>query len=544
VANSSNDRQLIDVGLIGAGIAGVYSAWRLQQNGRTPVVFENSRRIGGRLMSVTPPGMPDITGELGGMRFLSVQQMVSSLISYLGLSTALFPLGGPNNLASLRSKILTGDDFSNPALVPYNLLPSEQGKNPGELLVGAINTVIPNATTLTPQQWETVKQETMWNGDHLYNWGLWNVLLSINSATGQPVLSSEAYALLYDGGGYESLVDNWNCAEAFEYLLIDFPSNAQYQRLARGYQTLPQTLAQQFRQNGGTINIANSLMRITLNTVNGANVVDFDVFDLNTQSTNYYRANALILALPRRALEIVFANSLLLPDLQFVLDAVMPMPAQKTLLAYSSPWWQEALGLVNGRSTTDLPIRQVYYFGTQSGPDPNSLLLATYADGRCESFWRPLWGGSITANKSTGKLFAKSQTKSKYFAPQAFQLAHPEIAPPAPLDVVETLQQLLAQMHGIPLSDIPEPYFAAHMDWTLDPYGAGWHFWQAGVNVAQTISGIRQPYNDYPLYICGEAYSNEQGWVEGALTSAEHVMQDKFGLAWPTWLPTNYYLGP
>jgi lysine 2-monooxygenase len=540
MANSSNDRTLIDVAVIGGGIAGVYSAWRLQQGGRAPVVFEMSSRIGGRLMSVTPPGMPDITGELGGMRFLSVQQMVSSLVGYLGLPTTPFPMGGPNNLATLRSKILTDADFSNPSLVPYNLLPSEQGKNPGQLLVGAINTVIPNATTLTPQQWETVKQETIWNGDYLYNWGLWNVLMSINSATNQPLLSSEAYALLYDGGGYESLVDNWNCAEAFEYLLIDFPSNAQYQKLTQGYQTLPQTLSLQFQQNGGTVNTGNTLMQLALNTVNGVNVVDFDVFNVHTQSTEYYRANALILALPRRALEIVFSSSSLLPDLQFILDAVMPMPAQKTLLAYNSPWWQNQLGLTNGRSTTDLPIRQVYYFGTETGPNPNSLLLATYADGRCESFWKPLWGGSISAKKALGK----SLKKSKHFPPHPYQLAHPEEAPPAPLDVVETLQQFLAQMHGIPLSDIPEPYFATHMDWTVDPYGAGWHFWQAGVNVAQVVSSIRQPYGSHPLYICGEAYGNEQGWVEGALTSAEHVMQDNFGLAWPTWLPTNYYLGP
>jgi hypothetical protein len=25
---------------------------------------------------------------------------------------------------------------------------------------------------------------------------------------------------------------------------------------------------------------------------------------------------------------------------------------------------------------------------------------------------------------------------------------------------------------------------------------------------------------------------------------AEHIMQDKFGLKWPSWLPSNYYLGP
>ena len=58
----------------------------------------------------------------------------------------------------------------------------------------AIETVIPNATTLKPRDWEQVKQTTTWNGDNLYNWGLWNVLLSKNTAVAghPPVLSSEA----------------------------------------------------------------------------------------------------------------------------------------------------------------------------------------------------------------------------------------------------------------------------------------------------------------------------------------------------------------
>ena len=150
-------------------------------------------------------------------------------------------MGGPLNIATLRGMRLRNAAFEYPQMVPYRMLPGEQGLGPGDLLVKAIKTVIPNATSLTPQEWEEVKQTTMWNGDYLYNWGLWNVLLSNNSTAkgNPPLLSSEAYALLYDGGGYESLVDNWNCAEAFEYLLIDFPRSAQYLRLTKGYRDSP-----------------------------------------------------------------------------------------------------------------------------------------------------------------------------------------------------------------------------------------------------------------------------------------------------------------
>ena len=150
-------------------------------------------------------------------------------------------MGGPLNIATLRGIRLRNAAFEYPQIVPYRLLPGEQGHGPGDLLVKAIETVIPNATKLTPQAVGGRQADHEWNGDYLYNWGLWNVLLSKNStaAGNPPVLSSEAYAMLYDGGGYELLVDNWNCAEAFEYLLVDFPREAKYLRLPKGYQRLP-----------------------------------------------------------------------------------------------------------------------------------------------------------------------------------------------------------------------------------------------------------------------------------------------------------------
>ena len=47
---------------------------------------------------------------------------------------------------------------------------------------------------------------------------------------------------------------------------------------------------------------------------------------------------------------------------------------------------------------------------------------------------------------------------------------------------------------------------------------------------------ILQPRPFYPVFICGEAYSHGQGWVEGALATAEGVLQKHLGIEAPTWL--------
>ncbi|NER00422.1 MAG: NAD(P)-binding protein, partial [Cyanothece sp. SIO2G6] len=63
----------IDIAIVGGGVSGVYSAWKLkkQYRDRTIVVFEASDHIGGRLLSVKPPGIDNMVAELGGMRILS-----------------------------------------------------------------------------------------------------------------------------------------------------------------------------------------------------------------------------------------------------------------------------------------------------------------------------------------------------------------------------------------------------------------------------------------------------------------------------------------
>ena len=48
-----------------------------------------------------------------------------------------------------------------------------------------------------------------------------------------------------------------------------------------------------------------------------------------------------------------------------------------------------------------------------------------------------------------------------------------------------------------------------------------------------------QPDPAVPLYVCGESYSHDQGWAEGALDTAEQVVR-KLGLDAPAWLaPAN-----
>lgn len=69
-----------------------------------------------------------------------------------------------------------------------------------------------------------------------------------------------------------------------------------------------------------------------------------------------------------------------------------------------------------------------------------------------------------------------------------------------------------------PEIEIPDPiYFKSH----YTPEGT--HYWLPNNSSDQHYKKILKPF-EYPLYICGEAYSHYQGWMEGTLETAEDVL--------------------
>ena len=92
----------------------------------------------------------------------------------------------------------------------------------------------------------------------------------------------------------------------------------------------------------------------------------------------------------------------------------------------------------------------------------------------------------------------------------------------APRPMVGEVARQLQTIHSLEFT--PPVQAAAFRDWGDDPYGGGWNSWNIGVKSEKVKVDITQPIESCPLYICGEAYSDAQGWVEGALQTADIVL--------------------
>ena len=538
----------LEIAIVGGGVAGSYCAWRLVEDDpkRKVGLFELSERIGGRLFSRKLPGMPHVVAELGGMRYIpQAQRLIGGVIDHLGLESRPFlrgarnPDGDGNNLFFLRRKHMRMRDLAEEADDRYHMEWHERGKTPDEILEYMTKTYIPDGEGMGIAE----QAERLVFGQPLYCHGFWNLLYR--------VLSSEAYAYVRDAGGYDTSVANGNAASSLQ--VDQFHEGVEYRTLVGGMDLLPRSLAAGFAETAQREQVRDALFT-------GHRLLRFDRAPKGAsrryrllfarKSSDELRvvyADRLVLAMPRRGLELLDQSNFFFshPWVQVHLRSVIKQAAFKLFLGYDRPWWR-GLGLVAGHSVTDLPVRQTFYFpteGEEEGADPNnsnSLLMASYGDDASAAFWKAFEGGEPftgAANPHLGDLEAPLD------ACDVGQVS---------ASMVGAIQGLLRQVHG--LREIPEPYTAAFQDWGTDPHGAAWHAWKAGFRYWEVMKRMRKPLDprwsesagcpDESVYICGEAYSNIQSWVEGALQTAEHVLRDDFDLECPSWLDADYDLGP
>jgi tryptophan 2-monooxygenase len=78
------------VAVVGAGLSGTLAARELLRLGLCPVVYE-ADRIGGRMRSLPFVGYPEITAEMGSMRFPPSSTTLFHYLDELGLKTSPFP---------------------------------------------------------------------------------------------------------------------------------------------------------------------------------------------------------------------------------------------------------------------------------------------------------------------------------------------------------------------------------------------------------------------------------------------------------------------
>ena len=464
----------IDLAIIGGGVAGTSVAWAVQQARPewSIALFERTNRIGGRLRSVRVDGL-DHPIELGGMRYITSHRRFAELIDQFALPTHPFDPTGAQERSFLRGVTAAGADDPT-AGSGYDLEALHRGRSAVDLVRTAFEGIVPGFAALDHDGYLGRRATNRFLGRRLTDWPIGDAI--------EAVLGREGRLFVTDAFGYDSGMRAFNAPDFVEFMFAGGDPSDEARTPDDGMDRIPRELAARFEAGGGAIHLERGLESLAAD--------DGDVA-LRLDDGSHVKAARVVLAAPLPALRLLAASSPVLrqPSFERVFDSVEGFPAMKLYLWYEGPWWRPAVP--GNRTTTDLPLRKVFYF--DGAPGSRSALLAMFIDGLHVRPWVDLYDGS------------------------------PGGAPAAPAMLVE-VTRLLREAHP-DVGEIPLPVGSALMYWGADPHEVAWHFWRAGAVSDEVLRLAPQPDRTVPVYIANEAFSRRQSWAEGALEAAEAVVE-------------------
>jgi monoamine oxidase len=120
---------------------------------------------------------------------------------------------------------------------------------------------------------------------------------------------------------------------------------------------------------------------------------------------------------------------------------------------------------------------------------------------------------------------------ANYVPPEEQLDVHELTGTPLPAEYRDRLKKKVVQYineNNVPDITTDDIVWYGIRDWGREPYGAANHAWRPERKywvVMRRLADIARPGRDKPsIHVCGEAYSDYHGFIEGSLRSAVYVL--------------------
>jgi monoamine oxidase len=284
-------------------------------------------------------------------------------------------------------------------------------------------------------------------------------------------LGVEKTNLLVESFGYTDEFNNVNAKNGLEIFKKSFLPNLKYYVLQNGLEQIVLHLEAFLKEKGVIIQLHEMINNIEKSKSSKSSKSSIIVHtNINNDKNKTYHATKLILAMPRGSVtKIPFLHSIchLLNSVEdsslLRIYAVFPKGKNGKIWFHDIP-----------KTTTNLPIQQFIPISTDSG-----LVMISYSDTKNAKQWQ---------QDKINDVYKKK--------------------------IIKNIKLLF------PNKKIPEPIFLSSSF-----YAEATHLWKVGCDGDALQSRLLQPFSDMHLYICGESYSSNQGWIEGALETSNAVIK-------------------
>ncbi len=352
----------------------------------------------------------------------------------------------------------------------YNLEEYEKELTTIDLVTFAIQRVLNMSReqifSMTEEELEHIRREGKHNGEYLWKQGLWNIF--------SDVLSYDALKyIIMDGTFFHFVQENPNIDWMINWIKMLQMSKG-LKGIKHGMQRITDSMLEKIKEKGVEVYKNHTLAAIM---PSGKDEVAL-LFD-NHRTVS---AKHVILAIPQRSLKSI---KNIPENIKKLLGSVMEIPLLKCFFVVKDPWWEQD---ITNEGLIPFPARELHYskkFGKGN--------IMVYADRPYINFW-------------SGYVNAENHEEAEMCGDKELPLMFARRMNIDPGNII---------MYGI-------------RDWSRDPYGAACHLWRPGVQswkVSEKLEAFSLseggPKN---VHICGEAFSNYQGFMEGSVRSAHNVM--------------------
>ncbi|MBD0694800.1 flavin monoamine oxidase family protein [Streptomyces sp. CBMA123] len=465
------------IAVIGAGMAGLVSAYELQRRGFDVVVYEQANRPGGRVR--THRFWDGTHIDLGAMRIPGNHHCVLHYVSRFRLETRPFVNANPRAYYHLRGRRVRVQDVA--ALFPaYALRPAER-QAPGSLLDRLLGAVW---STLTPEQ----QHRTLaghWDDPALErpaSVSLWQFV--------HEHLSQDAWDL----AGHASGLAHYEQSSLLEVLVDYFGLFHRGQvELVDGLDALIRAFVHALRP--GSVRLSARIDELAL-TPDGVRLIG-----ARLGAPLHDRADYVVCCVPAPALDRISVTPGLPHPQRHAVRGISYASSTKTVLHLTRRRWELADGIHGGGSFTDLPIQQCWY------PSDNAVWVEDGVNGGPGPHWAardPLRSAEPTALLGAYLWGANARRFTAL--------------PPADRDAL--VLACLERLHPGITADVDD---ILHCDWDVQTGmggGAFAHLTPGEHTRYLSVLGAPHPVDGPRIFFAGEHLSGAHAWCQGAARSA------------------------
>lgn len=559
---------LESIAVVGGGITGLFCAWVLKQRGHEVVLYESSDRIGGRIRTLRlgagneslennwSKDNLDFCVEFGTLEMAPRNHLLTRalldrldvpLISAPNLDQVSSTSSSIDNenryeleqlLLTAITRIIGRVEFQDAPGTPEDQLQVRRTVGKKSALISELTTA-PQTAKGTHRVIRRWIRDRLDDGDFwaletqahfaetpLYALGIWNIL--------NEVLSPDERKLLANLTAGEKWVpaENPNAAEVLVSWLRTFARGAaDCSTVFGGTQSIVELMLSKIpqlneMQNSRTIKYSHHVKKLYRNERKGW-TLELEVGRSKEKVTRKH--SRVILAIPKLPLQELVNNSLeqfeqLDAEISRLLDAAIAVPSVKAFAIVESSWWganEKALTLNAGsfsynlqRSTGDLGIEQ--HAGSHARRR-GLLLFETLRPGA--EYWRNYVGPGTQCCEDVFRTGGREHPRLRQQIEDILSTA----------GEAESKTQTTTYGHHV-VSGRFEPEVSCYgiRDWGRPPYGAAIHAWKPQRNFRAVLARLAEVGISSGVHVCGEAFSDFHGTVEGALRSAVYALQRAF----------------